>query len=135
MHPDPIAAAGHLADVLDAENAALLALDVPGATALLPAKERAAAALAHALAHTRPAPGDDGPAPGDDGPARDVAARLDEAARENRRLLERAMRVQGQVIGALARAVQQAGAQEAPRYGRRGSLASAGAGRALSSRA
>lgn len=130
MHPDPIAAAGHLADMLDAENAALLALDVPGATALLPAKERAAAALAHALAHAHTRP-----LPDDDGPARDAAARLDAAARENRRLLERAMRVQGQVIGALVRAVQQAGAQEAPRYGRRGSLASAGAGRALSSRA
>lgn len=126
MEPDPIAAAGRLADVLDAENAALLALDLPGATALLPAKERAAAALTHALAHARPLPGD--------GPARDAAARLDEAARENRRLLERALRVQEQVIGTLARAVQQAGAREAPRYGRQGSPASTGGGRAFSSR-
>ena len=127
MEPDLLAAAGRLVDVLRAENAALSALDLPGATALLPAKERAAAELTRALAQPRPAPGS--------GPARDAAVRLGELARENRRLLERAIHVQGQVIGTLARAAQQAGAQAAPRYGRQGSLASAGGGRAFSSRA
>ena len=127
METDPLAAAERLADVLAAENAALSALDLPGATALLPAKERAAAGLTRALAGFRPSP--------EDGPAREIAARLDGLARENRRLLERALRAQEQVIAALARAARQAGAQEAPRYGRLGSLASAGAGRALSSRA
>lgn len=128
MERDPIAAAARrLADLLEAENAALLALDVPGATALLAAKERAAAGLTHALAHARPLPDDD--------PARAAAARLDGLAGENRRLLERALQVQEQVIATLARAAQRAGAQEAPRYGRQGALAPGAGGQAFSSRA
>lgn len=127
MGSDPLAAAGRLADVLAAENAALSALDLTGAAALLPAKERAVAELTRALGGFRPSPEDD--------PAREVAARLDGLARENRRLLERALRAQEQVIATLARAARQAGTREAPRYGRRGSLAPDGGGRALSSRA
>lgn len=127
MEADPLAAAGRLADVLAAENAALSALDLPGATALLPAKEQAAAELMRVLAGSPPHP--------EDGPARDAAARLDALARENRRLLERALQVQEQVIAALARAARQAGAREAPRYGRQGSPTWDGGGRAFSSRA
>ena len=99
MNDQPLAAASALADLLARENAALEALDVPAATALLPAKREAT----DAVLRTRPAlaalPPDRWPA------ARETLARLDAEAARNRELLGRAIRVQGRVVELLARAV------------------------------
>ena len=101
-----------LADVLDAENAALRTLDIRRAVGLLERKQaamrdveaaqREAAALAMHLGE----------------PARRLAERLQAAAAENKRLLERAITVQRQVIGKLAHAVP--AASPVQRYGASG---------------
>ena len=80
--------AAALADLLARENAALAALDFARATALLGEKQAATAAFAPSA---------------DDVPA-DVA-RLRGLIEENRRLLEHAIRVQGRVLGMVARAL------------------------------
>lgn len=116
MDPALIAAAVRLADVLSRENAALAALDLARAAAMLAEKQEAGAAFALAWGRGRPL------APVTD--ARDVIAlarRLEEASVENRRLLERALVVQGRVLATVARAVPRALAvRAAPRYGARG---------------
>ncbi len=102
-----LAAVDDLAAVVAAENAALLALDLPAAAGLLSRKQAATAAVAAA----RPVP-----------PSlalREAAGRLRDLAAENRRLLEQAIAVQGRVLGVLARAARAAG--PAPCYGRSGS--------------
>ena len=123
MSPALIDAAVELADALARENEALAALDLPRAAGMLADKQRAADAFLAARALLPPgAPAE--PHPGaKDGGAREVAARLGTLAEENRRLLERAIAVQGRVIGTLARAAP----PEASGYGAHG-------GRAASSR-
>jgi len=105
-------AATALAEVLDAENAALRALDIRRAVGLLDRKQAAMrdveAAQREAVAFaTRLGE-----------PARLLAERLQAAAAENKRLLERAITVQRQVIGKLARAVP--AASPVQRYGASG---------------
>jgi hypothetical protein len=100
--------AAGLAAVLARENAALAALDFPAAAALLPAKTAALAALQQAPATPPPA-----------GLARELPALV----ADNRRLLERAILVQGRVIGIIARAAPRATAGAPVSYGRDGARA------------
>jgi hypothetical protein len=108
MSPALIDAAIQLADALARENEALAALDLPRAAGMLAEKQRAADVFF--AAQTLLPDGTPDPA------VRDVAARLGTLAEENRRLLERAIAVQGRVIGTLARAVR----PEPLGYGARG---------------
>ncbi|MBV8458150.1 MAG: hypothetical protein JO122_16215 [Acetobacteraceae bacterium] len=84
MRGDPAYA---LAEVLEAENAALRALDFPRVTALLEEKRRALAMLGRMGA-----------------PATPVLGRLQQTAKENRELLERAVLIQGRIIGIVLQA-------------------------------
>ncbi|HEY8290358.1 MAG TPA: hypothetical protein VIG49_13885 [Acetobacteraceae bacterium] len=102
-----LVAAVRLAEVLRQENAALDALDFLGAVGLFAEKQAALAAFAeteHRSPDTIP-------------PAALVAAvrELQSLATRNRCLLERAMAVQGRVLGLLAQAASRAMAS--PRYG------------------
>jgi hypothetical protein len=92
---DDMMTAGHcLAEMLQVENAALAGLDLPRAGAMLARKQRALADLAAAQAMTT--------TPRD--AAERMARRLQGLALENKRLLERAIAVQGRVIGVVAEA-------------------------------
>ncbi len=93
MNKDLITAATQLADTLEAENAALGALDLPRAAGMLADKQRAVAELASA--QTTPVPNE---------AAERVARRLKALAMENKRLLERAIAAQERVIGVVAHA-------------------------------
>ena len=104
-----MAVVNQLADVLDRENAALKAMDLPRAAGLLVEKTAAIADLTTA-GDTAPASPDPALAP--------IARRLDGLARENRRLLERAIIAQQRVIGIVVRAAASVAAQ--PCYGARG---------------
>jgi len=128
---DVLQSAGALADTLAAENRALAGLDFSAAVALLGAKQRATDAFI--AAHGAPAVGEP---IGRRRLLAEVAARLRELAAENKRLLERAVIVQGRVIGAIVRAVPKV-VGGVPRYGAGGALAEATRVRpmALSSRA
>ena len=119
-----------LASVLQEENAALLALDLPRAVALLARKHAAADALAAARV-----PAAAGTlAAAELGVLERMASRLDGLAAENRRLLERAIEVQREVMILLARAAPRRAA--APRYTAAGALAgTGGAAMAFSARA
>jgi hypothetical protein len=119
-----IVAARRLADVLDLENDALRAMDLRRATGLVADKTAAIAGLTAA--------GD--AAVGYDDPMMvTVARRLDGLARENRRLLERALAAQHRVIGIVVRAAASAGGAEAV-YGAAGRMARASRPVALSTR-
>lgn len=100
-----IEAAVRLADILAAENAALVAMDLAGAGRLLAEKQAATASLSAAQAATLFAPAG----------MKEAASRLNDLADENRRLLERAIAVQKRVLGTVARAAQTANPQ--PQYG------------------
>ena len=89
---DPMAAGATLSATLEAENAALAALDLPRAAALVADKQRAIADLAAAEA------------PAANPAAERMARRLRALALENKRLLERAIAAQGRVIGIVAQA-------------------------------
>ena len=120
-----LAATMRLADCLIAENAALRAMDLPGAAALLAEKQAAAAALDMAR--------QSGP-PVASAALRAAALRLIEQADENRHLLKRAIHVQSRVLGVIADAAR--ATNPAPRYGRSGAYAAPKAtGWALSARA
>ena len=109
-----------LVAVLREENAALERHDYAAAGALLVRKTGAARALTDAAKRgQRPGPA----------AAQELAAMAD----TNRRLLERAVAVQRQVVALVARAASGAGAP-AGRYGRTGAAVHAGPGRALLSR-
>jgi hypothetical protein len=98
--------------VLARENAALAALDLVRAGGFLAEKRAATDALALALVAgtgTLPAPAQ--------------AEQLRDLAGENRRLLERAIAVQGRVIAVIARAVPRNAV--APRYAAHGGMARA----------
>lgn len=108
-----IEAAVALSDTLMRENAALLVHDLAAAAAMLERKQAAAAAFEAAQALAEP------PAPDPD--RQRLATQLRDLAAENRRLLERAIRVQGRVIGIVARAVTPQPA--VARYGATGAAA------------
>jgi hypothetical protein len=96
----PAEAAARLEAVLTAENAALERLDAVTATSFLEEKLAAAQALsAEGVSHA-------------------TAERLRALAAENRRLLERAIKVQGRIIAMVARAAQQS--PPVSRYGAKG---------------
>ena len=114
MTQDFLQSATALADTLAAENRALTNLDFGRATALLAAKQRATEAFAQAATTS------------EDMRTRrnlfaDVATRLRDLGAENQRLLERAVFVQGRVIGAIVRAVPKL-AGGVPRYGAGGAV-------------
>ncbi len=109
-----LAAAVRLVQVLSAENAALLALDIPAAAALLDEKLAAARGLAQASA-ARPAARHPETA--------GVALQLRDLAQQNRLLLEHAIVVQGRVLDMVARAARQDVAQAGGRYGASGAAA------------
>lgn len=117
MMIDALLQAGQrLAEALRAENEALAALDLPRAAGLTTAKVQATDAFAAACA----AAAKTGARPA--GPARiDAAAmtsRLQQLGEENRRLLQRAIAIQSQVIETIAgAALPRAGA---PGYGAAG---------------
>ena len=105
---EAMSAAGQLCLLLERENAALSAFDLRGAAALVADKQAAANRLT-ALAQSRQAVE----------PA--AATRLRELTGQNRRLLQRAIAVQGQVIALIAGALpRQAGL---PRYAASGTPA------------
>ena len=122
------AAATQLLDVLEQENVALRQLDLLAVTVLLDAK-RAALTVFESC--------DRGNVRRDDADAtmRTVAQRLRDAAVENKRLLERAMRAQHHVMSLLAHAARQS--RPCGRYGSHGGYAGRPADNAfaLSSRA
>ena len=111
MSDELTTAAELLADTLEAENAALAALDLPAAGALLEEKRRATQRLCSA----RPA---DATHRRD---AEQAMQRLRHLSEQNRVLLERAIAVQGRVIEIVASAAVQACAT--PRYGAYGPIA------------
>lgn len=114
-HPGLMAAAVRLADVLATENAALAALNMTAAARLLPEKIAAADAFAAVQAEAFKASAGRSRAE-----LETLARRLRDLTAENRRLLERAMRVQGRVIETVARAARiTAERAAAPAYGRR----------------
>jgi hypothetical protein len=106
MQQDP---ATRLADLLEAENLALAAHDLPAAAAMLAAKEAAAAALA--LWHKQ--------TPRPPAPDRAALARVQRLAEENRQHLAQALSVQGKVLALLASASRVAHAAQRPAYGPR----------------
>jgi hypothetical protein len=110
-----------LAKLLAAENAALVDMDFARAGALLAPKHAAADALAAAW---RAAPSTDMP--------NAALQQLGQLADENRRLLNRAMRVQRRVLDLVARAAR--AAQPATRYSADGAAAGAARPRALATR-
>ena len=122
MNHPLITTATALADLLASENAALAAQDHTAATALVAAKRAATGAFATAHA-TLAAAG--GTLDADLRHAAEAAAaRLHDLASQNRLLLERAVSVQGAVIGVIARAAPALSA-DAPRYGAAGRLVDA----------
>ena len=127
-----IEAAERLQATLLAENAALEALDFPRATALLAEKEAASLALSQAQAAIRAAGAEAQPGQartaGADPAMRERAVELGQSLQAlveaNRTLLERAIAVQGRVIGIVTGAARQA--MPAPGYGMRGRPAPSG---------
>ena len=103
--------AERLAEVLAAENEALAAVDLPRAAAILPQKQWAITEFA---AHPAAL------AQADHAAAAALLERLAALAGENRRLLDRGIKAQGELIGMLAKLVRQS--PHAPRYGARGAL-------------
>ena len=118
-----IDAADALARTLEQENAALTVLDLLAAAALYPRKDAAAAdftaaqvALADRMTSALDAE--------QQRVARELAERLRRVVEENRRLLERAIVVQGHVLGTVARAIAKSSPRaQPPRYGARGTYA------------
>jgi len=117
-----IAAATQLADALEQENAALVALDIPRAVKLVEAKADALAALQAILPEIAGARSQATTAAEHRRQAERVSDRLHAQATENKRLLERAIYVQGRIIGMIARAIPRAIAANAPRYGATGAI-------------
>jgi hypothetical protein len=112
MTDDLLTAAARLAEVIAAENAALVALDLPSAIASGAGKQRAAEDFAAALQmQTAPIAPDRG---------RQIEAmgrRLTALGEENRRLLRRAITVQARVMEIIARASRRELAARANCYG------------------
>ena len=113
MTQDVVAATLELTDALEAENAALVALDLAAAGRLLDRKQAATTAFTEAQRVAVAAR-----ATVDTKALRLAAIRLKAATAENQQLLERAIGVQHRVLGILAQAARTA--NPAPRYGRSG---------------
>ncbi len=111
-----------LAKVLAAENEALTAMDFASAGAMLAPKHAAADALAAALR-----------ASSSEEASPDALQELGALAEENRRLLNRAMRVQRRVLDLVAKAAR--AGQTASRYGAGGKIAPSTSPRSLARRA
>ena len=111
MTPELIEAAIRLADLLEAENVALAALDLQAAGRMLPAKTAALAAFTAARDRAKASPVPEAV-------ARELADKLGAAAATNQRLLERAITVQGRVLETIARAARVQTAL--PQYGAHG---------------
>ncbi len=103
-----ISAAEALAGTISAENKALAALDLPVAVRLLAQKRQHGEAFLSAQARSLAA--------GLPALSRDRLQQLAELAADNKRLLERAIIVQGRVISSIARAVPRATAGPNQRY-------------------
>jgi hypothetical protein len=112
MADSPTALARRLADLLARENAALERMDLPAAIALLADKRDVLATFERCGDAIPEAP---------DADLTDALRRLEELARENRQLLERAMAAQERVIGIVIRAA--ASASSGPSYGATGCAA------------
>ncbi len=129
MTEDLATAADRLAEVLAAENAALVAVDLARAGAMLADKTSAAAAFvaAQAASHGVSYGGSHGTSNGNRSGTRPVALeRLQDLVTENQRLLDIAIKVQGRVLGVIARALPRALRDPAAtRYGAQGRMASA----------
>lgn len=132
MTEDLASALRRLAEVLQAENDALIASDIPRATAMAEQKrqavERFIAARTEAQAGALRSASTE---------LRELATRLPELAERNRQLLSRAIAVQTRVIGLIAGAAAQAQLAEGLRYtaGGAANRASAAQPVALSARA
>jgi hypothetical protein len=111
MTQDLATALRHLAQVLQAENDALIASDIPRAATLAEEKrqavERFIAARTNAQAGALRSAATD---------IRDLAARLPELAERNRQLLAQAIAVQTRVIGMIANAAAQTELANGLRY-------------------
>jgi hypothetical protein len=107
-----IDAASRLCDILEAENAALEAMDIVTAIALVGEKQSATEAL---LAGRKLIPS----VP--EGEWATVGKRLAELAKANKRLLERAMFAQNRVMACIARAIPRALPPQAA-YGAKGNV-------------
>jgi hypothetical protein len=117
MTEDLTAAAVRLTEVLAAENAALAAVDLPRAGAMLAEKARAADAFVAAQAASHGALSGARPV---------TLERLRDLVEENQRLLDVAIKVQGRVIGIIARALPRTLRDPAAtRYGAQGRVAPA----------
>jgi hypothetical protein len=116
MSHDLVAATRILADTIAIENQALAGLDLTAAARLLPQKEAATAAFTAAQKIAKA-----NRTSIDRKALRDAAQRLDAVTEDNRRLLERAIRVQNRVLGILASAARTS--DPTPRYGRSGAYA------------
>jgi hypothetical protein len=111
-----ITAGQRLAEALRAENEALAALDLPRAAGLATAKLQATDAFAAACAAAaKTGTRAEGPARRD---AAEMTDRLQQLGEENRRLLQRAIAIQSQVIETIAGAALPRAA--APGYGAAG---------------
>jgi hypothetical protein len=110
-----IAAASGLADLVARENAALDAVDLAAAAAMAPSKRSATQRFLRARAGVATLSADEIAA------LRAVGENLERLAAINRRLLERAIFVQGRVIGSLARAIPRGAGT--PRYAADGMVA------------
>ncbi len=120
-----LAVAPRLAETLEHENAALDAFDIARATDLVDAKAEALADMQMLIAERAVARAE----------ATQLTTRRDEtdeverlgrrlmvAVERNKRLLQRALVVQGRIIGMIARAVPRAMAMNASRYGSQGRI-------------
>ncbi len=125
MRQDLLGTIVRLACVLEAENAALEAMDLPAAAALVTEKRAASEAFDAARKAAPPTPS---------AALQNAAARLGSQAEDNRRLLERAMKVQTRVLGIIVGAARSS--QPVQGYGRSGAYsARPKTGWALSARA
>ncbi len=121
MAAELITAAMALSDALARENAALTALDLARAAAMLGEKMAAAAAFSAAVQRARKL----GETHFEQRErVKQVGTLLRDLSEENRRLLERAIFVQGRVLATIAKALPK-GQAAAPRYGAAGTLTNA----------
>lgn len=121
MMDELLAATLALADVLETENEALAALDMARAASLLGRK--APLTESYTAARARAAAGLPVLSPQLRATLLQATSRLDTLARDNRRLLSHAIRVQGRIMEFLTRAAGRE--RQAPTYGAHGRYAQA----------
>ena len=117
MTPGLARATVRLVDALARENAALASLDLVGATRLLADKIDALAQFQGAAQAERGRP--------PDARDREIAAELKTHLADNQRLLERAILIQGRVVGTIARAAPRALGDTLGLYARTGAIPAA----------